>query len=91
VPEVDVCLLDKLSVWKRATMVTMFVGRIQKEKTDPEPISSSPRMLSYYMANGSLPYIKLGPRMTQVLIAGGSVSQRKTETKFFRKSRFASL
>ena len=42
-------------------------------------------MLAYYMANGSLPYIKLGPRVTLVLVAGGSVSQRKTETKFFRK------
>jgi len=72
-------------------MVAMFARQNITGKTDPEPISSSPRMLAYYMANGSLPYIKLGPRMTQVLVAGGSVSQRKTETKFFRKSRFASL
>ena len=66
-------------------MVTMFVGRIQKEKTDPEPISSSPRMLSYYMANGSLPYIKLGPRVTQVLVAGEASPNEKQKQSFLEK------
>ena len=28
VSEVDVCLLDKVSVWERATMVAVFAGRI---------------------------------------------------------------
>jgi len=47
VPEVDVCLLDKLPVWKRATMVTMFVGRIQKKKQIRSLRGSNPLRFTY--------------------------------------------
>jgi hypothetical protein len=31
-------------------------------------VDASPRMIAYLMADGSLPYLKLGPRMTRFLV-----------------------